>query len=208
MGNSKATSDFRRRRKENLIKVMGSKCAICGYDKAIGALEFHHLVPEEKSYGLSAQGTCHDLERDLEEVQKCILVCANCHREIHNNFYSLEELKNLQYYDKDFAKELILDRNIKNGTVKMHYYCSECGKEITKDSKSGLCEICVKKQQRFCERPSREELKTLIRTMPFTKIGEKFGVSDNAIRKWCDAENLPRKVSDIKSYSNEEWELV
>ena len=37
--------------------------------------------------------------------------------------------------------------------------------------------------------------------MPFTKIGQQFGVSDNSIRKWCDAENLPRKVKDIKSYS-------
>ena len=52
---------------------------------------------------------------------------------------------------------------------------------------------------------TREELKNLIRTMPFTKIGEKFNVSDNAIRKWCDKYNLPRKSSDIKKYSDEEW---
>lgn len=55
---------------------------------------------------------------------------------------------------------------------------------------------------------SREELKKLIRTTPFVQIGKQFNVSDNAIRKWCDKYNLPRKVSDIKKYSDEEWELI
>ena len=55
---------------------------------------------------------------------------------------------------------------------------------------------------------TREELKILIRTIPFTKIGEKFGISDNAIRKWCDSYNLPRKSTEIKKYTDEEWELI
>ena len=57
-------------------------------------------------------------------------------------------------------------------------------------------------------RVSREELKTLIRTLPFLQIGEKFNVSDNTIRKWCDKYNLPRKASEIKKYSDEEWNLI
>jgi len=52
---------------------------------------------------------------------------------------------------------------------------------------------------------TREELKKLIRIMPFTQIGQKFNVSDNAIRKWCDRYNLPRKSSEIKKISNDEW---
>ena len=44
--------------------------------------------------------------------------------------------------------------------------------------------------------------------MPFTKIGNIFGVSDNAIRKWCLSENLPTKVSDIKKISDIDWELI
>lgn len=55
---------------------------------------------------------------------------------------------------------------------------------------------------------SREELKKLIRTTSFTQIGKQFGVSDNAIRKWCDKYNLPRKVSDIKKISDKDWELI
>ena len=62
--------------------------------------------------------------------------------------------------------------------------------------------------QRMVERPSREELKQLIRTTPFTTIAKQYGVTDNAIRKWCDFENLPRTKKEINSYSDEEWELI
>ena len=55
---------------------------------------------------------------------------------------------------------------------------------------------------------NRETLKKLIRTKPFTKIGEQYQVSDNAIRKWCIKFNLPSKKKDINSYSDEEWENI
>ena len=75
---------------------------------------------------------------------------------------------------------------------------------------NGRCISCAAKlQPRVVEnRPNREELKEMIRTMPFTAIGKKYGVTDNAIRKWCDSYNLPRKSSEIKKYSEEEWVLV
>lgn len=53
--------------------------------------------------------------------------------------------------------------------------------------------------------PTRAELKELIRNKPFTQIGVMFGVSDNAIRKWCDSYGLPRKKSEINKYTEEEW---
>ena len=90
----------------------------------------------------------------------------------------------------------------------LKFFCKNCNKEITSQSKSGLCQECSNKSKRVCERPSREELKNLIRTIPFTKIGEKFGVSDKAITKWCVSENLPSRKKDINSYSNEEWEFI
>ena len=59
--------------------------------------------------------------------------------------------------------------------------------------------------KRKVDRPSREELKNLIRNKPFTQIGQFYSVSDNAIRKWCKAYNLPHKREDIKNISNEDW---
>lgn len=85
-------------------------------------------------------------------------------------------------------------------------YCCDCGKEINKNSLR--CDSCQKITLRVTQRPSREELKKLIRTTSFTQIGKQFGVSDNSIRKWCDAYNLPRRVKDINTYSQEEWEQL
>ena len=86
-------------------------------------------------------------------------------------------------------------------------FCACCGKQLN-HTQDKYCSVeCVNNFKRQ-GRPTREELKTLIRTLPFTKIGEKYGVSDNAIRKWCVAENLPSKSREIKQYSEEQWKLI
>lgn len=83
--------------------------------------------------------------------------------------------------------------------------CIDCGKMIGK--KSIRCVECEKKHRVSTQVKgiTREELKNLIRTVPFTEIGKKYGVTDNAIRKWCDKYHLPRKVSEIKTFTDEEW---
>lgn len=100
-----------------------------------------------------------------------------------------------------------------NGKNKNHGHykvtqCIDCGKIISKTAVR--CRECNAKYH-TCDTIagiSRDELKYLIRTMPFTKIGEKYAVSDNAVRKWCDKYNLPRKTSVIKSYTDEQWEKI
>lgn len=84
----------REKTKELLVEYKGSKCEICGYDKCISALEFHHITPGEKDFGVS-DGLTRSFEKNKEEADKCILVCANCHREIHEGLIDLDEfLKN------------------------------------------------------------------------------------------------------------------
>ena len=176
---SEAVSDFRRNRKLNLLQVAGNKCCLCGYNNCISALEFHHIDPNSKSYGIASNGTCHNIQKDLEEIKKCVLVCANCHREIHEGYYDEKILWDKQIFDNDFAKSLT---QLKKDTK---FYCKHCNKEITHYSKTGLCSDCVKILRRKCDRPSREELKLLIQKESFVKIGEIYNVSDNSIRKWC-----------------------
>ena len=65
-----------------MIKYKGGKCEICGYNKNISALEFHHINPKEKAFTVS--DTRHSWNEAQKELDKCILLCANCHRELHN----------------------------------------------------------------------------------------------------------------------------
>ena len=75
-------------------------------------------------------------------------------------------------------------------------YCIDCGKEILYESKR--CVSCNGKMQRKVERPSKEILYQEIKTTSFSAVGRKYGVSDNAIRKWCKTYGLPTKSSEYK----------
>ena len=85
-------------------------------------------------------------------------------------------------------------------------YCIDCGCEIAHTSER--CVSCFNKLKKVIERPTREELKKMLRTKTFLQIGKDYGVSDNAVRKWCDKEQLPRKMSEIKKFSEEEWKNI
>lgn len=69
-----------------MIKYKGGKCQLCGYNKCNRALEFHHLDPAQKDFGIS-KNLSKDFDLLKQEVDKCILVCSNCHAEIHNELY-------------------------------------------------------------------------------------------------------------------------
>jgi hypothetical protein len=73
---------WRQRAKLKLVEYKGGKCIRCGYNKCIASLNFHHRDPEEKEFSIT--GKSYSFERLKKEVDKCDLVCANCHGEIHN----------------------------------------------------------------------------------------------------------------------------
>ncbi|CAB4141303.1 HNHc domain containing protein [uncultured Caudovirales phage] len=80
--NKGAVHTRRKKLKLLAVKHLGGKCQNCGYDKCIGALEFHHRDPGEKDFQIS-NGNTRSLDKLLVEVDKCLLLCANCHRELH-----------------------------------------------------------------------------------------------------------------------------
>lgn len=110
-------------------------------------------------------------------------VCPNCNQQLDTT-----NGKNIKRVEKE--------KNI----------CVDCGKIISKGSVR--CIPCAAKHRGNPDVPylSKQELKNLIRSTSFVKIGEKYNVSDNAVRKWCDKYNLPRKKSDINKYTDKEWE--
>ena len=84
---AQALSIKRRAIKKALVIEAGGKCQKCGYNACIRALEFHHLNPEEKDFGLSAKGLSRDIDYLRSEAKKCILLCANCHAEEHDRLF-------------------------------------------------------------------------------------------------------------------------
>ena len=81
--NKKAVTDFRQRQKLRAVAYKGGKCIICGYDRCPAALVFHHTDPSTKGFGISKGGTTRSWDRVKEELQKCVLLCSNCHLEVH-----------------------------------------------------------------------------------------------------------------------------
>jgi 5-methylcytosine-specific restriction endonuclease McrA len=86
---SEAVSRRRRRIKAVLVEEAGGSCAVCGYDRCVSALEFHHRVPAEKRFSLSHRGVARSLEKARAEASKCVLLCANCHAEVEAGIVAL-----------------------------------------------------------------------------------------------------------------------
>jgi hypothetical protein len=77
-------SERRRKNKWLLAQEAGGRCARCGYDRFVGALQFHHLDRRLKQFGLAARGSTRSIDALRAEARKCVLLCANCHAEVEH----------------------------------------------------------------------------------------------------------------------------
>ena len=200
--NSENVINHIRKRKKDLISLFGSKCCICGFNSFQEALEFHHINPDLKEFGIcGSNAATKALEKQIIEARKCVLLCSNCHRGVHAGYLQIPLEDNSIFLNEEVARKLLQENDeIKHGK---RHYCQRCGKLISSTAK--YCLNCSSLMKRKVDRPSREELKNLIRNTPFTQIGQFYSVSDNAVRKWCKAYNLPHKREDIKNINNEDW---
>jgi len=86
----KAVTKRRRKLKQMIIEYKGGACEICGYKRYAGAFDLHHLDHTQKEFGLSTRGLTRSWEKLKAEADKCALVCANCHREIHGGIAKIK----------------------------------------------------------------------------------------------------------------------
>ncbi len=77
--------------KQKAVEYKGGKCERCGYDKHLAALEFHHLNPEEKDFNFGDMKS-RKWEDIKDELNKCILLCSNCHRVEHSKYEETSSL--------------------------------------------------------------------------------------------------------------------
>ncbi len=184
------------------------KCVNCGYDKHIEVCHIKGISEFDGNTPIN----------EINDINNIIPLCPNCHWEFDHNLlnfdfkwlpkeYNEEKVKS---YNQQHTKSLneVKQFQLKNKIEKekKKNYCVDCGIEI--GMSAHRCIACLGLSHRKTERPSRDELKNLIRNQSFLSLGKQFGVSDNAIRKWCVDYHLPNKKSEIKQYTNEEWQLL
>lgn len=187
-------------------------CEECNYNKSNSSLSFHHLDPtiKEIEFGhLYEQiNSVEELKENIKkELDKCQILCFNCHAEKHTDidFFNkhkkeiLEKKENMiekkeidvnlvmNMYNSGFRQVDIRKKlNLAKSTVsciinRVEKYC-KCGEKMSKNSKT--CKKCSSKNQRIVERPSYEQLIKEIEESNYSAVGRKYGVSNNAIRKW------------------------
>ena len=88
--------------------------------------------------------------------------------------------------------------------------CVDCGATIANTStRCKQCNLTFLKEEHLKTLPiTREELKQLIRTVPFTEIARQYNTSDSGIKRWCESFGLPKTKTRINAYSDKEWENI
>ena len=79
----RAVQKRRKKIRQMAVEYKGGRCSICGYSRCVEALEFHHLDPQSKDFGISDKGYTRSWKKVKEELDRCVILCANCHREVH-----------------------------------------------------------------------------------------------------------------------------
>lgn len=83
--------EHRRRRKERAVAYMGGQCFACGRVGPAAIFEFHHLDPSDKAFGITQDGIPRRWEKIVSELAKCVMFCANCHREVHAGVREIDD---------------------------------------------------------------------------------------------------------------------
>lgn len=82
----KAVTMRRRKIRQMLVEYKGGECTLCGYKGCIDVLDLHHRDSSQKDFGISSGSLTRSWEKVKAEADKCELICANCHREIHAGY--------------------------------------------------------------------------------------------------------------------------
>jgi hypothetical protein len=177
-----SVAEARRKIKARAVEYKGGKCEVCGYCQNIAALDFHHKDPSEKDFQIS-RGNYLGWTKLVPELDKCTLLCSNCHREEHDALRS-SRLKD----QKRLAREQCQPKN-----PSVLVPCPQCGKEFFLshckfEERTNPCcsSTCASKQQEKVMWPSPDLLRVMVWRKPLLQIAKDLGVSDVAVKKRCN----------------------
>lgn len=205
---SESVENRRRKLKHELVKYKGGKCEICGYDKCEAALEFHHLNPEEKEFQLSSGNTC-SLEKMKKEADKCILVCANCHREIHDKIYQdKRDDRNKEYeINESLINSNYQKLNCKQAQLNVEEIQKYIDKGLTQKEISKICNVSWSTLKRFLKENKistkrisfniNEMIDLMKKYQNYTQVGKELGIKGSAVQKRFKNHGYPDNIKEL-----------
>lgn len=167
-----------RRVKIKMIQYKGGCCEKCYLkleNSHYSVFDFHHLDPATKDPNFSGIKS-QKWEKIKNEIDRCKLLCSNCHRLTHAEISLSFKIDDVIYQNNNIGKSLWSDVEENEGKK------CECGKKINK--LSNFCKDCYKKTIRRQDRPQLSVLISEVSELGYRGTGKKYGVSDNSIRKW------------------------
>lgn len=203
--NSEAVKKWRETSKQRMIDSMGGKCQLCGYSRCNDSLEFHHLNPNQKDLSFGGiRANIVSWAKIVIELRKCILLCSNCHKEVHRGISQIP--KEFSTFDEDFSDYRKLkivelgkgDTNFKNCRCVYYDKCPGCGK--LKPAKNKWCSLkCDRKNRRKVDWDKIELSKMFDQYKNKSKIAKILGVSEHLIRKRLKECSRVAKLVDAKN---------
>lgn len=195
------------------VEYKGDSCISCNYNKYPGALEFHHLDPNKKDFSIG-QMKCRSLNSIKEELDKCILLCSNCHKEIHAGYIKYENGSIIKSLPESLEWNLsVSDKHLKIkkdfDLIIQRYKNKETTKDISKTydvttsyllmllKEEGIKITDIPEQHDIIytkkgKYPSDEELSKLVWIKPSQELAKEFGVSDVALGKYCKKRGIEK----------------
>lgn len=172
---SEAVKIWRKRCKERIIIAMGGACCLCGYNKCHWALALHHLDPKEKDLAIGdIRANPQNWITIVEELRKCILVCHNCHSEIHAGLTSVPD--NHPKFNEEFVDYKSLESEPEDLNP-----CPVCGKMKRAFLKN--CSLDCARRSRYKVDWDSVNLEEEFKIKTVTKIAEELGCSGGAVHK-------------------------
>lgn len=172
---------WRKRTKSRMVSSFGAECGRCKNQFPPELYDFHHLDPSTKKFNLGAvRASARSWSSIVEELKKCVMLCANCHRGVETGLYSIpKDAKRFDEFYTEYKAPIL-------GTYAEHN-CPVCGSDkVLRNNTycSNKCSGIAKRKKK--NRPSAEELKKMVKSKGWEGTGRMFGVTGNAVRKWIN----------------------
>lgn len=203
-----AVLDWRRRAKNRLIAAFGGACGLCGYNRCARNLVFHHLDPSIKGDGFG-QFQSRAWIRIVDEVRKCVMLCHNCHGEVHAGLHS--DLSSCQrfneaFLDYDRSKDPTTHRTTglsPRPSPKATPLCVQCGRSVTHQNMIVCSSRCREIRARNAraghsvrKKPSAAMLARLLKTKSCEALAPDFSVTGKTMRLWAHGYGI-----DVRAYN-------